>query len=232
MRQLVGTTAALVLSALSFGPVHAEPAVVVELFTSQGCSSCPPADAFFSEIVGREDVIALALHVDYWDYIGWKDTFGSHDFTLRQYGYASAAGTRTVYTPQFVIGGAEHVVGNNPSDVANAIRQQQAKTSGVTVTLNRKGNGVGITATATSALPQGTSVQIIRYTPEADVAIKRGENAGRTITYHNIVTGIESLGAWDGSSPFTANADIGAGKIVAIVQSADMGPILAAAQLR
>ena len=98
--------------------------VVVELFTSQGCSSCPPADALLHELSKRDDVIPLALHVDYWDYIGWKDSFAQPAFTARQRGYAQASGRRAIYTPQMIIGGQFDVVGNRPMDVAAIIRCQ------------------------------------------------------------------------------------------------------------
>src|SRR6056297_1175836 len=100
--------------------------VVVELFTSQGCSSCPPADAYLHKLAAREDVIALALHVDYWDYIGWKDSFGKAAWSDRQHGYAKAAGRGMVYTPQMIINGTDHVVGNRPKDVEYLIDRHSA----------------------------------------------------------------------------------------------------------
>lgn len=211
---------------------QSQSAVVVELFTSQGCSSCPPADDYLAGIADRDDVIALALHVDYWDYIGWKDTFGSHEFTNRQHRYAQAANARSVYTPQFVVGGADHVVGNGPSEVAALIRSHMAQNSGVSVSMDRSGGTVTITAETANALPDGAVVQLVHYLPEASVKIKRGENAGRSISYHNIVTAIEQIGTWDGKAAYHADVKAGDGPLVVLVQSSGMGPILAAARLR
>ncbi len=207
--------------------------VVVELYTSQGCSSCPPADAYLGELAGRDDVIALALHVDYWDYIGWKDVFASPAYTARQHAYARAANARTVYTPQVVVGGVDHVIGNSPSEVAGLITAHLHATSPVTLRLTRDGDEVRISAEATAALPDGAVVQLLRYRPEATVEITRGENAGRSIAYHNIVTDIEVLGEWDGRGSYgTTAAVVGNQPVVVIVQSPGMGPILASARLR
>ena len=95
--------------------------VVIELYTSQGCSSCPPADALLNELAGRDDVIALAMHVDYWDYIGWKDIFANPAHTVRQRAYANADGQRMIYTPQMIVGGKDHVVGYKPMHLAKLI---------------------------------------------------------------------------------------------------------------
>ncbi len=95
---------------------------MVELFTSQGCSSCPPADAYLAHLATEPDVIALALHVDYWDYIGWTDKFGSPPFTERQKAYARAEGHRTIYTPQMIVNGTERIAGTNPAQVESDIR--------------------------------------------------------------------------------------------------------------
>mgnify|MGYP000680805641 CR=1 FL=1 len=126
--------------------VYAGGPVVVELYTSQGCSSCPPADAFLErELAERDDVIALALHVDYWDYIGWKDDFADPAYTRRQRSYAHAAGHRTIYTPQMIIGGVDHVIGSHPSEVKGFIAQHEKLASDVSVTLERNGDSLEIT---------------------------------------------------------------------------------------
>lgn len=208
-------------------------AVVVELFTSQGCSSCPPADAFFHEsLSGREDVIALALHVDYWDYLGWKDHFASPQFSKRQKYYARAAGHRSVYTPQMIVGGQDHVVGTHPNEVKDLIKAHKRHDSPVDVSIARKGGQFHVEASAEKAIGPMV-IQIVRYRPKEVVAVKRGENAGRDLTYSNIVDSWDVVAEWDGKEPIKirtpARGDL---PVVAIVQSRDHGPILAAARLR
>ena len=205
--------------------------VVVELYTSQGCSSCPPADAMLHDLADRDDVIALALHVDYWDYIGWKDIFGRPENTQRQHAYARAANATTVYTPQMVFNGQDHVVGSRPMQVMDALQAQLARGQSFDVSLQRSGDQVTIRA---SAGPRGDYVvQLVRYTPRATVDIRRGENAGRTISYANIVTNWETLGSWDGRTPLYATADApGDDAVVVLVQQIGHGPIRGAAELR
>ena len=204
---------------------------VVELYTSQGCSSCPPADAMLHDLASREDVIALALHVDYWDYIGWKDIFGRPEHTQRQHAYARAARATTVYTPQMVIGGIEHVVGSRPMQVMNAVQDQAARGNLVDVSVVRSGDRVQITASSNT---RGEYViQLVRFTPEETVAIRRGENAGRTLSYANIVKSWDVIGRWDGRARLVIAADApGSDGVAVIVQESTSGPIVGAAQLR
>lgn len=206
--------------------------VVVELFTSQGCSSCPPADAYFgAELAGREDVIALALHVDYWDYLGWKDHFANPAFTKRQKLYARAAGHRMIYTPQIIIGGRDHVVGNEPMEVSGLIKAHLAADSPVAVRMEREGERVEIEASATEA-PGPMIVHLVRYQSQENVTIKRGENAGRTLSYANIVTDWHVLAEWDGRAPLHIEVPApGDAPVVVLVQSKGHGPIWAAARV-
>ncbi|SMY09070.1 DUF1223 domain-containing protein [Flavimaricola marinus] len=205
--------------------------VVVELFTSQGCSSCPPADMLLRDLVANDDVLPLALHVDYWDYLGWRDEFGSPAFTARQNAYARAAGSRTVYTPQFIIGGVDHVVGAKPMDVLAHIRDHAQSDSGVDLTVDQSGASLRISATAPRR--QNMVVQIVRFDPQATVDVLRGENAGRTIVYANIVTAWDQVASWDGAAPLQLNATLsGSQPGAVIVQEAGAGAILAAARLR
>ncbi len=221
---------ALGLAGLS-GPVAADPPVVVELYTSQGCSSCPPADELLRRLSERDDVIPLALHVDYWDYIGWEDTFGQKQFTRRQKGYARAAGKRMVYTPQMVIGGHDHVVGTKPAKVERLISRHKAQDEGITLKARREGDLVRIRATAEKPYPRPLWVQIVRVKPQATVNIRRGENAGKSITYSNIVTDWRRLDPWDTQAPLEVEAAVpGDDEVVVILQSPDFGPILAAAR--
>jgi hypothetical protein len=206
--------------------------VVVELFTSQGCSSCPAADAVLAELALRDDVIALALHVDYWDYIGWKDAFAQPAFTRRQQNYASFAGERVVYTPQMLIGGMDSVIGSDAMALMDGIAAHGAARPAVRLGLTRHDDVLSISAEAVAHVQGPFSVQLIRYTPEQTVEIHSGENAGRTIRYVNVVTSWEALQDWDGASPLAIDMELtGTDPAVVIVQSAGPGRIVAAARL-
>lgn len=214
------------------GMGRADSPVVVELYTSQGCSSCPPADDLLTEIADREDIIALALHVDYWDYLGWADDFASPAFTQRQRNYARAAGKRMIYTPQMIVGGVDHIVGHKPQDLRAAVREHAAKRSPVNLALERRGGDVEITAQAGQGSGQMV-VQLVRYHPSQSVSIRRGENAGREILYSNIVTSWQVLTEWNGRNALSMRAAApGDQPVVVIVQSHGHGAILAAARLR
>lgn len=235
MRQVMTWIAAAWMATV--GPVWADDhPVVVELYTSQGCSSCPPADALMGQLAKRDDVIALALHVDYWDYIGWKDAFASPKFTARQKAYAIAAGRRSVYTPQMIIGGQEHVVGNHPKDVGTLIKKHAGSPGSVSLQIEREGNRLEIEAKAQQPLSGTVLVQVIRYRPSARVMIKKGENAGRTVDYSNIVTEWSVLGEWNTRAPLEIDDTIsGDAPVVVILQekrAKGPGAILAAARLR
>jgi len=203
--------------------------VVVELFTSQGCSSCPPADEILEELARHPDVIALAMHVDYWDYLGWRDTFGSAVFTTRQQNYAAAAGSHTVYTPQFVIGGVDHVVGAKPMAVMDGIQDRREAFGGPELTVRQDAAGVvTLSAPAMTGHPM-MRVQVATYIPRRVVRIGRGENAGREMTYVNIVDSWSDLGGWDGSAPLDMSIPLAPhahGAVVLQVEGA--GPIVAA----
>lgn len=205
--------------------------VVVELYTSQGCASCPPADAMLHELAQRDDIIALALHVDYWDYIGWKDSFANPAFTARQHDYARASRATSVYTPQMIVDGVAQVVGSRPMQVMDAIQAQKDAGSIFDVRLTRQDRTVFI-----AAQPGETGdyvVQLVRYTPEETVAIRTGENAGRNARYTNVVTSWDVIRRWDGRSPLTVAVEIvGDSPVVVIVQQSTNGPIVGAAHLR
>jgi len=212
---------------------RAQVPVVVELFTAQGCAACPPADAFLAELATRADVIALALHVDYWDYIGWRDTFAQGAFTERQKAYARAAGSRTIYTPQMVVQGREAMPGTRAEAVTSRILEMAAAPR--TVLLEAQGSGEGARLVLRpAAAPAGAArVHLVRYAPRVDVAIAAGENAGRRLEGHNIVLSWETLAEWDGSSALELEVPLpGAAPAVAIVQRADQGAILGALRLR
>ncbi|MEM9148114.1 MAG: DUF1223 domain-containing protein [Pseudomonadota bacterium] len=204
----------------------------MELFTSQGCSSCPPADAALGELAKRADVVALSLHVDYWDYLGWRDTFASRANTKRQYAYRESFGARVVYTPQMVIQGVGDAVGSRGAHVADLI--SMAKEKAVYATLDLATAGEGLVA---RLLPiEGASVAgviwVARYVRSRSVDIGRGENRGRQITYHNVVESLENEGSWEGRAPWELALDPpGQGEGVAVwLQEGRTGPIFAAAK--
>lgn len=205
--------------------------VVVELYTSQGCSSCPPADEILRELAKREDVIALALHVDYWDYLGWVDVFGKPEHTARQQAYAQAAQAAMIYTPQMIVGGTDQMVGSRPMQVMDSLQAHASKPSPFDVELMRSGDMV--TITAAPGLPGDYDVQLVRYMPTQTVDIRRGENAGSQIDYANIVTSWTVLGQWDGLMPLDVSVPAeGPDAIVAIIQQTGHGAIVGAARLR
>ncbi|MEJ6388979.1 DUF1223 domain-containing protein [Gymnodinialimonas ulvae] len=216
------------------GPALADGPVVVELFTSQGCAACPPADALLGELAGRDDVIALALHVDYWDYIGWEDTFADPAFTARQHGYAHSAGSTVVYTPQMVVGGVDHVGGHRPMQVADSIAAHRAAPDPVEVVAEVTDTGWQVRATWTGAEAEMPPmvVQVVTFVPEEHVEITRGENAGLTTVYHNIVQSWQAVAEWSGTDTFDAQViPTGDMRHVVIVQATDHGAIMGAARL-
>jgi hypothetical protein len=208
-------------------------AVVVELFTSQGCSSCPPADAILAKLSHDPRLIALSLHVDYWDYLGWKDKFANPKFSARQKAYAHHARDKMVYTPQIIVQGHQRMVGNKAAEVEAAIGKELAETRAGQVVLAREGEMVVIRAQPIAGLRGPVYVQLVRFSPAENVAIERGENAGKTITYHNVVTSWQVLGQWDGATPLVMKAKAAGPAPMAVILQAD-GPsqILAAATLR
>ncbi len=209
------------------------PGTVVELFTSQGCSSCPPADEYLGKLAQEPGVIPLALHVDYWDYIGWEDGFADPRFTDRQRAYARVAGKSTIYTPQMIVGGVDHVVGSDPDMVAGMIRRHQSAEQTVTLSLVRQGDEVAISATARAGLGAPLVVQLVRFMPSARVEIERGENAGRAITYSNIVTSWTRVGQWDGAADLSLTVPApGPDAVVVILQEDGPGLIRAASVLK
>ena len=206
---------------------------VVELYTSQGCSSCPPADAYLTKLAAEPGVIALALHVDYWDYIGWTDKFGNAKFTARQKAYAHAAKSNTIYTPQMIVGGVDRVEGTDPAMVEGALRRHQQASPMVALQLMRKGGQLMIVAQANPPLDAPLRVQLVRYHPQASVQIEYGENAGRVLDYTNIVTSWDVLGLWDGQSDLHLQAPVdGDDPVVVILQADGPGRIFAAAQVK
>lgn len=212
--------------------VQAEPVVVVELYTSQGCSACPPADEFVALLASNPQILPLALHVDYWDYIGWSDSFAQEKFTDRQRAYAKAVGSRTIYTPQLIINGHDRIEGFAPDETADRLRAHLEATSPVRLMVTREGDRLVIRAEADPPLTEPVRVQLVRFIPERTVTIERGENAGKTITYTNIVTSWEGLGDWAGQEPLELSAPFtGTESGAVIVQHEGPAAILAAARI-
>jgi len=183
---------------LSTAPVAAaelktNPTAVVELFTSQGCSSCPPADALLSEIGTRKDVIALAYHVDYWDYIGWRDTFGSAAFSQLQRDYAAARGKARIYTPQLIVNGSKDVVGSRRDDVGAALGGAELP---VPISLDAHDGMLTISAKGDDRFA-GSKIWLVTFKSDAEVAIGRGENKDKVIDYSHIVRERHVVGMWD-----------------------------------
>jgi hypothetical protein len=215
------------LGALPVGTAR-RPAVV-ELFTSEGCSSCPPAEAYLGELGQRPDVLALALHVDYWDDLGWRDRFSLSDATSRQKAYAASLKLPSPYTPQMVIDGQADFVG---SDRRSIDRTLDAARTGVTVRLALH-DGLVLAQIDAQAQAGSSDVLLVAYRREAVSAIGRGENAGRTLTESNIVRGLRPLGRYTGSAQtYTASVaalPVDATDIAVLVQAPGQGRIIGAA---
>lgn len=208
---------------------------VIEMYTSQGCSSCPPADRLLKTYVDRPDVIALTMAVDYWDYLGWKDTFASPRNSARQRAYAVTRGDGAVYTPQAVINGRTHAVGSRPGEMERAIKGA-AGLENIPVQFKRTKKNVTITigAAKKAAAEQEATVWLAVVQGEGKVAVKRGENRGEALTYYNVVRSMSAVGMWNGETKsFTISRDAmmpGKAEACAIlVQQGTTGPILGAA---
>ena len=176
--------------------------VVVELFTSQGCSSCPPADAFLGDLAKRDDVVALAFHVDYWDYIGWKDPFGDPLYTARQRAYATRLRQRSIYTPQMVIDGIAHEVGSRRDRVEAAIRERleasRAERVSIPIEFGRCSDGPVTLIVPKAATSGPADLMLAAVDAEHVTEVKRGENSGRVLADYNVVRSIVRVGRWTG----------------------------------
>jgi len=217
--------AALLLSSAPSIAADAEHPTVVELFQSQGCSSCPPANASLIAYSARPDILALTFAVDYWDRLGWKDTFASPQFTKRQYDYATALHNSGVYTPQIIVNGRADGVGDEASEMEALARKTDRGASGPEVKIESGEVVIG----AGSAPAGGAEVWLALYDPRViDVPVARGENAGRTLAHKNVVRRMVLLGRWTGAAErLPLPASEGFARAV-LVQGAGTGPVLAA----
>ncbi|MBL8554433.1 MAG: DUF1223 domain-containing protein [Phenylobacterium sp.] len=215
------------LPLLGVAPAPSQP-VVLELFTSQGCSSCPPADLAVAKAADRPDVIALSFNVTYWNHLGWKDTFSRPEFTDRQVAYAKALGQGAPYTPEVVAGGRVGGVGNTARAVDQLIaRGRTAATTTVSASGDRIVVGAGV------APRRGAEVWLVRYDPRTlQTPVKAGENTGKTLPQRNVVRSLKRLGDWSGGAASFGRprSEPGLNEVV-IVQAKGAGPILAAARL-
>jgi hypothetical protein len=224
-RHLVAVAALALSCAAALGASAATRPIVVELFTSQGCSSCPPADAVLADLATRKDVLALGFHVDYWDSLGWKDPFSTPGATGRQNDYAAWFGRREVYTPQIVVDGQRQAVGSNRGAVLQAIAQSDP-TATAPVAFAADGRSVAIGA----GTGQG-KVLVIRYVRSRTTQVQRGENAGRTAIDVNGVESFRTAGQWTGQALELPIDPVDADHGLAVVIQADNGRILGAATL-
>jgi hypothetical protein len=203
----------------------------VELFTSQGCSSCPPADALLGRLSMRPDIVALAYHVDYWDYIGWKDAFASRETTERQRAYARVLKQRYVYTPEMIVDGIGHDTGRELAPIEALLAKAQAKSpKRATPTLSRSiGGPLTIKLAAFPLEGRIADVTLAIYDRRHTTPVKSGENQGRMIENFNVVRQVETIDRWDGAAKsWTIAGDrIGPTQGVAVlVQQADHGPMI------
>jgi hypothetical protein len=192
--------AALAIAAATLTGADAQdrPRAVIELFTSQGCSSCPPADRLMSELSRDPGLVVITMPVDYWDYLGWKDTLAQPGFTARQRGYSWLRGDRQVYTPQAVINGASHAIGSEKAAVENAIGMSQAQPGTLSMDVRIERGGQGLAVVVLSDGQRGGHVWVVPTAAERLVKIGRGENHGRSVTYSNVALGLTRIGEVSG----------------------------------
>lgn len=226
------------MALLAAGPSQAgdRAPVVVELFTSQGCNSCPPADKFLGELAQRRDVLALSYHVDYWDYLGWQDTFASKANTQRQHAYRDRLMGRYVYTPQIIIDGRVEVQGTDRAAVATEIVKSKTlaergdKQAPSAIVCTETKTGEYIVQLPARALEAPLPLWLVRFDRKQDVAVARGENSGQTFTYTNVVREVRRIGNWNGEAGVihlpTGSVPEGAGAAV-LAQDAKAGRIIA-----
>lgn len=213
-----------ILAAVTFSassPARAGGKSVIELFTSQGCNSCPPADALLGKLSKEPNLIPLTLAVDYWDYLGWKDTLALHEHTKRQRRYAKVRGDMNVYTPQAVVNGVKYAVGSDVREINAALRNHPSNEPEIPLIVKRDGENVSVDVGASQGK---ATVWMLAVASKVEVKIAKGENKGATITYHNVVRSWRNLGAYSGtpiktSIPVADLAQDGADAVVVFVQN-------------
>jgi len=244
-RSAAGALLALVLAALA-APGMAEPpktaapsTAVLELFTSQGCSSCPPADALLAELGKRPGLVTLSYSVDYWNYLGWHDTLSSAANSERQRDYARMRGDGKVYTPQIVVDGLIHVIGSNEAAIEAAVRSTAIRLKDAKVPVNMHAEGdtlvIGIGAAPDNSDKRDATVWLAIAKERETVSISRGENRGRKLSYSHPVRELSPIGMWKGEAmtlrlPLKDLKTIGGDSLVALLQVENGGPVLGVAQ--
>ena len=233
MRLSVTTLALLCALALAPFPSAAGDArglTVVELFTSQGCSSCPPADAFLGELAEKEGLLALSFHVDYWDNLGWKDPYSSAANTSRQRTYAQYMDLRYIYTPQMVVQGTLQGTGSDRQTIARQIKEARKLTT-VDVHLQRNGSAVQVLLEDANR-QLNADIHMVIYDKEHTTSVKRGENSGKSITNRNVVRSVKKIGSWSGNkTSLSLPLDDSGDACAVIIQSRATGAILGAASI-
>ena len=230
----IALAAALLLPFAGAQAGAAKRPIVVELFTSQGCDSCPPADAILGQLATtRKDVLAMSLPITYWDMLGWRDTLASEADTKRQKAYAQAMGHGGVYTPEMIVDGISDVVGSREAQVDQAIATRAADAQNVPVNVSATKTEVRVTVGSSESRDDAT-IWFFRLLPQASVTVTAGENAGHTMTYRNVVRDIRAVGMWKGQ-PVTLDLPredlIGKSRdsIAVVVQQGGYGRIVGAA---
>jgi hypothetical protein len=185
-------------------PAVAGPRAIVELFTSQGCSSCPAADKILGDLARDPSIVALSMPIDYWDYLGWKDTLADNRFTLRQKAYSLMRGDRDVYTPQVIVNGSAHVIGNDRAAIDTAVRDTRKNEEVMSVPVSMTVSGRQLNVSVASAHADHPSdhgeIWICAIAKAVPIAIGRGENGGREVTYYNVVRNWLKVGDWTGKA--------------------------------
>ena len=218
---LASALAILAVTVSASSPALAGGKSVIELFTSQGCNSCPPADKLLGKLTKESNLIPLTLAVDYWDYLGWKDTLAIHSHTKRQRQYAKVRGDMNVYTPQAVVNGVKYMVGSDEREISAALRNHPTNEPEIPLAVKRSGENISVDVGA----GQGkATVWMLSVTSKVEVKIAKGENKGETITYFNVVRSWRNLGAYSGgpimtSVPVAELLNNGADAVVVLVQN-------------
>ncbi|WP_188675122.1 DUF1223 domain-containing protein [Neptunicoccus cionae] len=204
--------------------------VLVELYTSQGCSSCPEADEILSEIAQRDDVLALGLHVDYWDYLGWQDHLAQPEFAERQAAFNTKMDSKyRLVTPQMIFNGRDYVAGAKRQKILDYIEMLSDEPERARVVLSRDGGALKIVITPIEGQSVPSDVHVVSFEPSVEVKIEHGENAGRHMDYVNTVTDWSTVDQWDGATPMSLTYPVEeSAHYAVVVQSENLGPVLAA----
>lgn len=208
--------------------------VLIELFTSQGCSSCPPADELAADLVKDPNNIVLSFNVDYWDYLGWRDTLAKPEYTQRQYDYAKSRGDGSVYTPQMVVNGGAHAVGSKQRDVQREIANSRESELSADIKLSISGKSISVEIPAASVEGEAT-LWLMAVEPRVKQKIERGENSGRDIVYVNVVRNLVPAAMWSGE-PYKGSwmrdavMTKGTTEVVAVLQHNKVGKVIGLAR--